>query len=75
MAGASVQSRLGIARRVHPMSGGIGRVRRDHVDDHLPLRRRYFGLDRVPLPRSLALTAADQAINRRAKLVGIGRAG
>jgi hypothetical protein len=29
----------------------------------------------VPLPRSLALTAADQEINRRAKLVGIGRAG
>jgi len=73
MAGAGVQSRIGIARRVHPMSGGIGRVRRDRAADYLPLRRRLFGFDRVPLPRSLALTAADQEINRRAKLVGIGR--
>ncbi|HYU30917.1 MAG TPA: radical SAM protein [Thermoanaerobaculia bacterium] len=74
MAGASVQARIGIARRVHPMSGGIGRVRRDRAADYLPLRRRVFGVDRVPLPRSLALTAADQEINRRAKLVGLGRA-
>jgi radical SAM superfamily enzyme YgiQ (UPF0313 family) len=75
IAGYGIQARLAIARHAHPMAGGNGRVRRDRVDDYLPLRRRLFGLERVPLPRSLALTAADQEINRRAKLVGIGRAG
>jgi len=75
IAGYGLQSRLAIARHAHPMAGGNIRVRRDRVDDYLPLRWRFFGLDRVPLPRSLALTAADQEINRRAKLVGIGRAG
>lgn len=75
IAGYGLQSRLAVAQGDHPMAGGNGRVRRDHVDDYLPLRRRLFGLDRVPLPRSLALTAADQEINRHAKLVGIGRAG
>jgi hypothetical protein len=68
MVGAGIQSRLGVSRRVHPMSGGIGRVYRDRAADYLPLRRSLFGIDRVPLPRSLALTAADEEINRRAKL-------
>src|SRR6185436_10697248 len=75
VAAYGIQSRLAVAHRAHPMEGGNGRIRRDRADDYLPLRRRLFGLDRVPLPRSLALTAADQEINRRAKLVGIGRAG
>jgi len=73
MAGAGLQARLGARRRVHPMSGGIARVRRDRADDYLPLRRSLFGIDRVPLPRSLALTAADEEINRRAKLAVIGK--
>jgi hypothetical protein len=47
------------------MAGGIGRVR---AAEYLPLRRSLFGFDRAPLPRSLALTAADEEINRRAKL-------
>jgi hypothetical protein len=68
MADAGIQAWDGIRRRVHPMSGGIGRVRRDRAADYLPLRRGRFGIDSVPLPRSLALTAADEEINRRAKL-------
>ena len=66
--GYSVQSRLAAAARRHPMAGGIGRVRRDHEADYLPLRRSIFGFDRAPLPSNLPLSAADEAINRRAKL-------
>ena len=66
--GYSAQSRFAVLRRAHPMAGGIGRVRRDHVDDYLPARRRRFGCERVPLPDNLVLAAADDAINRRAKL-------
>ena len=55
-------------RRLHPMAGGIGRVRSDGVADYLPLRRKLFGFDLAPLPTSLALSAVDQAINRTAKL-------
>ena len=50
------------------MGGGIGRVRRDREADYLPLRRSTFGFDRAPLPANLPLSAADAAINRRAKL-------
>jgi hypothetical protein len=66
--GYSCQSRLAAAQGLHPMAGGIGRVRRDRAADYAPLRRAVFGIDRVPLPRSLALSAADQALNRAAKL-------
>jgi len=50
------------------MAGGTGRVRRDREADYAALRRRRFGIARAPLPRSLALSAADEEINRRAKL-------
>ncbi len=66
--GYAVQSRLTARRRTHPMAGGIVRVRRDRVADYLALRRTRFGCDLAPLPRSLALPAADEALNRRAKL-------
>ncbi|HEX9945855.1 MAG TPA: radical SAM protein [Thermoanaerobaculia bacterium] len=66
--GYGVQSRLGAATQTHPMAGGTGRVRRDRVEEYLPRRRALFGCDLVPLPRSLALSAADEEINRRAKL-------
>ena len=46
-------------RRMHPMSGGVGRVRRDGVADYIALRRAAFGFDLAPLPRSLQLPAAD----------------
>jgi len=66
--GYAVQSRLAARRRTHPMAGGIGRVRRDHAADYAALRRARFGCDLAPLPQSLSLSAADQALNRRAKL-------
>jgi radical SAM superfamily enzyme YgiQ (UPF0313 family) len=63
-----LQARLAAAGREHPMAGGYGRVRRDRVDDYLPLRRRRFGLELATLPANLPLSSADEAINRRAKL-------
>jgi hypothetical protein len=69
MAGSAAQSRMGAWRRFHPMAGGAARVRRDRVSDYLPLRRRTFGLEEAPLPKSLALSRADQEINRTARLV------
>jgi radical SAM superfamily enzyme YgiQ (UPF0313 family) len=68
--GLSAMSRLAAARRLHPMAGGIGRVRRDGARDYAALRRRFFGLDLAPLPANLALSKADEELNRRAKLIG-----
>ena len=67
--GLSAISRLAAARRVHPMAGGIARVRRDSVADYAALRQRVFGIDLAPLPASLALSKVDEETNRRAKLV------
>jgi radical SAM superfamily enzyme YgiQ (UPF0313 family) len=69
VSGFSVMARMASARRVHPMAGGIARVRRDRVADYSALRRRAFGIERAPLPSSLALSKADEELNRRAKLV------
>lgn len=54
--------------RQHPMSGGIGRVRLDSAGDYLPLRRQRFGIELAPLPHSLRLSPADEALNRRTHL-------
>jgi len=51
-------------RQMHPMSGGVGRVRRDHVNEYLPLRRRTFGFELAPLPQSLQLSAAESQSNQ-----------
>ena len=69
VSGFSVMSRIASARGLHPMAGGIGRVRKDRAGDYSELRRRTFGIDRAPLPSSLPLSKADEEINRRAKLV------
>jgi hypothetical protein len=61
-------SRFSAMRRVHPMSGGIGRVMRDTNRDYIDLRRRRFGFDQVPLPSSLQLSADDLALNNSARL-------
>jgi hypothetical protein len=66
--GYAVQTRLATRRRAHPMAGGIARVRRDRAADYAVLRRARFGCDLAPLPRSLALGDADEALNRHAKL-------
>src|SRR5207245_147807 len=70
LVGLSVHARANAWMRSHPMAGGTARVRRDQLSDYLPLRRRMFGLERAPLPKSLALSRADQEINRTARLVG-----
>ena len=69
VAGYAGQSRLASRRREHPMAGGIGRIRRDRAADYEDLRRRVFGLERAPLPKSLGLSAEDAESNRRATLV------
>jgi radical SAM superfamily enzyme YgiQ (UPF0313 family) len=66
--GYAAQSRIGARTRSHPMAGGIRRVRLDAARDYATLRRARFGLDLVPLPRSLALAPADEELNRTAKL-------
>lgn len=60
----TVFSRYSAWRRTHPMSGGVGRVLRDRMDDFLALRRETFGFELAPLPRSLQLSAAEAALNR-----------
>jgi radical SAM superfamily enzyme YgiQ (UPF0313 family) len=69
IAGYAAQSRLASRRGEHPMAGGILPVRRDRACDYADLRRRTFGINRAPLPESLALSAEDAASNRRAKLI------
>jgi radical SAM superfamily enzyme YgiQ (UPF0313 family) len=66
--GYALLQRNSVRMRVHPMNGGSGRVRLDAVSDYAELRREYFGYDLIPLPRSLALSAADEELNRTVKL-------
>jgi hypothetical protein len=60
-------SRFAAYRRMHPMSGGIGRVFRDQSKDYLYLRRKRFGINMAPLPASLQLSSEDEALNSRAQ--------
>ncbi len=53
----------------HPMSGGVKRVYLDSARDYMPLRRGMFESEFAPLPQILQLPEADQALNRRAKIV------
>ena len=66
--GYPLQSRVAAARGSHPMAGGLARVRRDRAGDYLPLRRRRFGVELAPLPANLALSLADETMNRQARL-------
>jgi hypothetical protein len=61
-------SRFSAYRKVHPMSGGIGRVFRDGANDYIDLRRKRFGFELAPLPQSLQLSAEDAALNNRARV-------
>ncbi len=56
--------RWNIWRGQHPMSGGIGRIKRDCARDYAELRRKTFGFDLASLPDSLKLSAADVAFQR-----------
>jgi hypothetical protein len=61
-------TRLAAWKKLHPMSGGVGRVRLDSITDYIHLRRTQYGVDLVPLPKSLELSKADAELNRRVKL-------
>ena len=69
--GLDLFSRYSAYRRMHPMSGGIGRVRRDRYDDYRNLRRKRFGFDIVPLPESLRLSIEDIELNNQARITMI----
>jgi hypothetical protein len=51
-------------RQTHPMSGGVMRMRLDGVDDLLPLRKRTFGFELAPLPRSLEVPTAESQLHQ-----------
>src|SRR5688572_32539174 len=63
-----VFSRYSAYRRRHPMSGGIGLVRRDNSADYAQFRREIFKIDAAPLPKSLALSRSDSELNLAARL-------
>lgn len=58
-------SRYSSWQKMHPMSGGISRVRLDSAADYADFRKKQFGLKQIPLPRSLELPKADAELNRR----------
>jgi hypothetical protein len=66
--GYALLQRNSVRLGVHPMNGGSGRVLLDAVSDYARLRREYYGVDLLPLPHGLNLSAADEALNRAAKL-------
>jgi hypothetical protein len=72
IAGYAAQSRLAARARTHPMAGGVGRVRRDRSSDYSRLRWQTWGFALAPLPANLALSAADEEVNRHAKLRVVG---
>lgn len=61
-------SRYSAWQQVHPMSGGVSRVRIDSMKDYSEFRREQFGIELAPLPKSLELSKADAELNRRVKL-------
>jgi hypothetical protein len=61
-------NRFSVWQKMHPMAGGVSRVQRDSFSDYHGLRKKTFGFDLVPLPKSLALSSADAEMNRRVKI-------
>jgi hypothetical protein len=66
--GQPLFSRISALRKTHPMSGGVGRVRLDSDSDYRDMRRNCFGVDLVPLPKSLSLSKADAELNNHVKI-------
>jgi radical SAM superfamily enzyme YgiQ (UPF0313 family) len=60
--------RYSARRRQHPMSGGVGRVRVDSFSDYREMRKKQFGYEQIPLPKSLELARRDAELNRRVKI-------
>ncbi|MBI4445438.1 MAG: radical SAM protein [Acidobacteria bacterium] len=46
-------------KQFHPMSGGLWRIKLDHVKNYLDLRKKYFDFELVPLPLSLTLRESE----------------
>jgi radical SAM superfamily enzyme YgiQ (UPF0313 family) len=61
--GFSLFSRYCAWEQMHPMSGGVFRVRRDGIRDFISLRKEAFGFELAPLPQSLLLSAAESRLN------------
>ncbi len=54
-------------QRVHPMSGGVLSVRRDHMRDYISLRREAYGFELAPLPQSITVQPEESLKRRSAK--------
>lgn len=50
---------------IHPMSGGMGKMFVDRVDDYINIRKKYFGIELAPLPDNLQLSQNDNVINKQ----------
>jgi hypothetical protein len=61
--------RFAVDQGMHPMDGGIYRFRLDAAKDYQHLRRKYYDIDLAPMPKSLKLSAQDDAFNRSKRLV------
>jgi hypothetical protein len=48
---------------MHPMSGGTGKRKIDHVDDYINFRIGHFDIELAPLPKNLELSTADKLMN------------
>lgn len=62
----AIFKRYTAAQRMHPMAGGVDRLRVDTMSDYAGLRDAIYGIDYVPLPNSLPLSAQDDRLNRLA---------
>lgn len=62
----AIFNRYAASQRMHPMAGGIDRLRLDSAGDYADMRRALYDIDLAPLPDSLSLSAGDEALNRRA---------
>jgi hypothetical protein len=54
------------AQRIHPMSGGVDRLRVDSAADYSDLRQAVYDIDIAPLPDSLRLSPHDEMLNSQA---------
>jgi hypothetical protein len=52
-------------RHLHPMSGGMKRVRLDCVTDYIRWRKETYGFEYAPLPSSLHLPGAESLLQPR----------
>jgi hypothetical protein len=60
----AVYHRYTAAQRIHPMAGGIDRVRLDRTLDYAGLRYATYDIDLASLPNSLTLSVHDERLNR-----------